>query len=99
MKCIKVLKILWIECLCTLDEFSDEWNEEELLESLFNLLTLLLSLLTLLPNLLLFDSSEPFIILWRCNCAIMLSYNQDVISVGESNPSQYDLTVEPNEKA
>ena len=29
-----------IACLCTLDELNDEWNEEELLESLFNLLTL-----------------------------------------------------------
>ena len=54
MKCIKVLKILWIACLCTLDEFSDEWNAEELLKSLLNLLTLLL-------NLFLFDFSEPFI--------------------------------------
>ena len=86
------MKILWIACLCTLNEFSGEWNEEELLESLFNLLTLLLSLLF-------FDSSEPFIILWRCNYAIMLSYKQDVIGVGESNAFQYDLTVKWNEKA
>ena len=44
----KVMKILGIACLCTLHEFSDEWNEEEPLESLFTLLTLLLSLLTIL---------------------------------------------------
>ena len=85
------MEILWIACLCTLDEFNDEWNAEELLESLFNLLTLLL-------NLLLFDFSEPFIILWRCNYAIMLSYKQDVIGVGEFNAFQYDLTVKWNEK-
>ena len=42
------MKIIWIACLCALNEFSDEWNEEELLESLFTLLTLLLSLLTIL---------------------------------------------------
>ena len=87
-----MLKTISIACLRTLDEFNDEWNAEELLESLFNLLTLLL-------NLLLFDFSEPFIILWRCNYAIMLSYKQDVIGVGESNAFQYDLTVKWNEKA
>ena len=87
-----MLKILWIACLCALDEFNDEWNAEELLDSLFNLLTLLLILL-------LFDSSEPFIVLARCNYAIMLSYKQDVIGVGESNAFQYDLKVKWNEKA
>ena len=81
-----------IACLCTLNEFSNEWNEEEVLESLFNLLTLLL-------NLILFYSSEPFNILWRCSYAIMLNYKQGVIGVGESNAFQYDLTVKWNEKA
>ena len=52
----KVLKTVLIACLCTLDEFSDEWNEEELLESLIILLTRLL-------NLLLLNFSEPFITL------------------------------------
>ena len=37
-------------------EFSDKWNEEELLESLFDLLTLLLRLLTLFPHQLRFHS-------------------------------------------
>ena len=78
--------------LKALKSSNDEWNVEELLESLFDLPTLLL-------NLLLFDSSEPFIIVWRCNYAIMLSYKQDVIGVGESNAFQYDLTVKWNEKA
>ena len=75
-----------------LNEFSDEWNEEELLESLFTLLTLLLSLLTILLTINSgFIRWSPFNLSPPCDVLVVLKCSQSFNSNNMNAVRWYDV--------